>query len=159
MNREIKFRAWHKVQKRMFDVYGFDKMNVYEDSIENQARLVHSIENCVLLEFTGLKDKNGKEVYEADIVKFVYYPLGNNRDAYEYSHIKIVVFRSGQFGFITKLQLNTQLQPDKCYSHQRNTREIYKTGDYFERDIDLEADRVEVIGSIYENPELMEDNK
>ena len=58
--REIKFRAWHTEKKRMFPPWSIWKSNLhgYDDSC------------CLnLMQYTGLKDKNGKEIYEGDIVR------------------------------------------------------------------------------------------
>lgn len=124
--REIKFRVWidNEFGKEMVD---FDCDN-------------YSMEYNLLLQYTELKDKNGKEIYEGDIVKYL---AGEN-----YENTGVVTWADEKNSF------NLKTYPFMCGFVIHNEKEN-KT-DFFEWD---ENGYMEVLGNIYENPELLEENK
>ena len=73
--REIKFRAWDKDKKQMIykfnmtsdgQPYTWDKATIGDGIVIDEPAPL----NVELMQYTGLRDKNGREVYEGDIVRF-----------------------------------------------------------------------------------------
>lgn len=125
MNREIKFRAWTpsyggvmRTPKQLVVVNG--------RVIGADIGLIDS--DVVLMQYTGLKDKNGKEIYEGDIVRGFYPGLGQVKFG---KHMTSTDFyASGAYGW---------------YIEAPNNEEYSITI----------QDNTEVIGNIYENPHLL----
>jgi len=63
--REIKFRCWSKERKEMIDSHTFMNGHFGESCLSN----CFNDKNYIYMQFTGLLDKQGKEIYEGDIVK------------------------------------------------------------------------------------------
>lgn len=102
--RQIKFRAYHMEQKTMyaFDIMwgnhntggGYIGMIPFGEeldygtwSVRNGNRTLIDPHNCEIMQFTGLHDLNGKEIYEGDIIKCIS----------EENDLRIIVFSAGAF--------------------------------------------------------------
>jgi uncharacterized phage protein (TIGR01671 family) len=126
--REIKFRAWDKAEQALKEVIelnfsqwwvttGEGMWGGERNSFKNEETDRH-----ILMQYTGLKDKNGKEIYEGDIINDSF---GDRKGRIRYND-HVAAFEISEYDGIHMLS-----------SHN--------CGRFFE-----------VIGNIYENPELLE---
>jgi len=133
--REIKFRAWLKEDKKMVNVETMDFTDksiqyLKKSEIINAYILRRESDDVELMQYTGLKDKNGKEIYEGDIVLI-------KLDETSTWHKTVVGFKKG--AFIASL-IDGE---DYIYIFNRG----FDNNDF------------EVIGNIYENKKLLEENE
>ena len=128
-----KFGAWDKVSHAwIYDIYiGLDG-RAKDLSRTGEEPFELNLDNVIIIQSTGLLDVNGKEIFEGDVVASTWFK--DYGDLVGYSKLGKVVYRNGYF----------------CIEY---LGEIEKG--YSPTILDL-AINVEIIGNIFENPELME---
>lgn len=132
--REIRFRAWDKKRKEM--IYNEFHLTAYGELIS-----FGESKSWELMQFTGLHDKKGKEIWEGDIVHV------EHREWDEYWTVE---YDEGEAKFIVFNQLNSQ----RDFISINPKLGISDGGLYVEVTQDIYW-QPEVIGNIYENPELV----
>ena len=147
MNKEnLQFRAWLENEKKMVDVesISFKKIRGRNNEVVRRyPQIIVSVSDgisktewmdnsAVLMQYTGLKDTNGKEIYEGDIVG-----VENIYSGHGVRWQGIVKFSECQY--MLKVQSAEHTVPLKY---------LLRVNRY-----------VKIIGNIYENPELLEQNK
>lgn len=135
--REIKFRAWNGKMKRMFSAEEMAEdqltllstgqfINVHGGS--TKLSVIYPLDAMLPLQYTGLKDKNGNEIYEGYLLK--------KEDA-EKPRIVKWTDQNGAY-FVLSNSATEKVDWDDCLTDERINTYGY-----------------EIIGNIYENPELL----
>jgi len=161
-----KYRAWDKNELKFIRSNGIridGDGKVYEYSMEQDKWIYNDF--LIPVFFTGLKDKNGREIFKGDIIEYKHYyiiipwwkDLKHKEEIEKTTKKKrklfskercVVTFEDGEFNFAYgvrgyNIKCNDSIHKGTSY-----------TSDYEERCWDFE-----VIGNIYENPELLKEDK
>jgi len=146
VQRSIKFRAWDKLHKRMIHTdfaVNYNGKAILLDTFRDEV--------TVIMQYTGLKDKNGNEIYEGDYLQFEdteseYIDVGIGEEKVAettWTNFLVVYFDHGQFMVepIFKGELIDAVQ------NKLSLQEFLSDYD----------SNVEIDQNIYENPELLEE--
>jgi len=161
-NRKIKFRVWNNSTKR-FESKGFltsssemDKSYLLCGLMEYEQEeddFGDDGENVVFLQFIGLIDRNGKEIYEGDIVSYHQFLFDGN----EHEETGKGIIKSGEYGWILSNIIHDGISDYMGYSKQDQLDGKVET--YLINVYGLHEESFEVIGNIYENENLLKNGK
>jgi uncharacterized phage protein (TIGR01671 family) len=126
--RDIKFRAWNGIELRQVDQITISQKTWSCES--GYGVSIPYMPHIILMQYTGLKDKDGKEIYEGDILQDTL------------TNMIYVV----KFGFCKKYAFNGWYVEIEHHQYQTTINGDYDTNT---------NSKIEVIGNIYENPELI----
>ena len=127
--RDIKFRAWEKKGKAYINGFNMIGYSTGEGALKRKLQRYGNewkIEDVDLEQYTGLKDKNGKEIYGGDIIVQIH-PNGDQLTP------MVIYWREGSAGFFAHTKTHGHYMLDSC---------IYE-------------ETMEIIGNIHEDPKLL----
>jgi len=155
LKREIKFRAWARIgewdedgEKQAFGMIDADSLAFEE--FEPLCDLLKDKEDEIyFMQFTGLHDKSGKEIYEGDILEMII--LGSREEYIQVNKdikgaLKTVEYKNGCWGFSPNY-------PEHIHIDDRGWKAFWQGQD--EEMWDMKY--FKIIGNIYENPSLLEE--
>lgn len=138
--REIKFKACYKADKRIYEVLYLDfannELGLWDE--ETEIDFECSFEDVELMQYAGLKDKNGVEIYDGYILELRANPFNKKRDLFQ------VVFKDGGFRDEWNNYIGQYLPPDIRNKQGGRVRL---------------NEACEVVGNIYKNKNLIEAKK
>lgn len=138
--REIKFRAWDSSIRRMLyqtNMEYFDDMIAFRINLD----MLGDAQEIIIMQYTGLIDKNGKEIYEGDIIDIHQTVNGCN--------LFVVIW--SDIGFSVRYLIDGEVSRE--YEYEYDIKEL------LEVNVNKYDKEIEVIGNIYDNPELLEIKK
>lgn len=137
--REIKFRAWDKKHNQMVLWEDIKRTNTLGAFVNNNNR---DISDGILMQYTGLKDIDGIEIYEGDIVQIVEYEARYDGKFDEFR--SEVIFTDGCFSYM-QYEEHLGCKTDYCLSSVCTEDGVDSKGSHF----------CNVIGNIYEHKHLL----
>ncbi len=134
--REIKFRVWCKNKKEIINIARIDIADGSCYSHIFNGNALDYWNDVKLMQYTGLKDKNGVEIYEGDILKYTF-DLPDSLYATE-NGLKIRIDQVFWSDWRSSFAIGNKMANTDLFRYVRN------------------GNRVEVIGNIYEDKHLLE---
>ncbi len=142
--REIKFRAWIKDNELMITQNDFRDYSMVSNGdgfgIVSDGNWMND-DSFIIMQFTGLKDKNGKDIYEGDVLEFA--------DKWEWYR--------GSYGIKMRFAEGSRLtELQEMYDAEPMERRVIEIPSCYEWILSSEIQTYwHVIGNIYDNPELL----
>lgn len=141
------FKFWHKKTNQIYPVHvmGFESERIWFEFSGSEWDEDQTVSGWSdkddLMQWTGLTDKNGVKIFEGDVVEV--FTDGSGRKGY-------VVFEDGTFCLASLTQYKDRPYTEMVRMWSDGTHDWYSLEQ-------IEQDNFEVIGNIYENPELLEE--
>lgn len=141
---KISFRAWYPENKKMYEVAKVDMWGDPDQATCDLAAVDEELFDIYLneveiMQYIGVKDKYGREICEGDIIQ-TYFSFSPGDAGYGVSQKPFVVkWEQGRSGF-------------RAYKPNTKDWHLLDTIDFFE----MQSEIYEIIGNVYENPELLE---
>ena len=178
MQNRFRFRVWNKKVKKMYDVKSMSYIDGVVKRIEVQGDIGIAIfdeygkhiDNCVLMQCTGLKDHTGKLIYEGDIVKLSYnggqIPLFSDdyTESPEPDIFLVKYSEDWQAYFCQQINDSCPMAKDLSGLHKSLEEQLYPNDADVKKRVELnhailvnDYDKYsQVIGNMYENADLFE---
>lgn len=144
--REIKYRVWDEDRQKMY--YQLENSPSFGTGEDDKAVSIEDVffyekDSFVKMQYTGLKDKNGTEICEGDLIRKKF----KDREIGEFYAVGEVVFGTWFAGFIISYQYHGYNKLERVSSDMDKDGWIVSNRD------------MEIVGNIYEKPEKLKEEK
>lgn len=145
-----RFRAWDKLDKEIYEVEDISWFNGEFDFIGDGITFKRDADDVELMQSTGLKDKNGKEIFEGDILKF-------NDEWPDYCYEGYVDGSIDGINYVEIKKEKTYFTFGKTKIPESSLTDLVENEHYpFEELLTTASYEFEIIGNVYENKELLD---